>query len=135
MSNIWKLTPRSKKSFYGSSAKNKISEMTNYYPNKTKTELEEDILNGTEALDLLAEKYKDLDYEKAFIKSLSLSEKARKKLFESVFKIWSQYTLKQLATIVGTKKLIRIMTYIKNTYPNDYNNRVLKRWPALENYV
>jgi hypothetical protein len=133
--NEWNLTPRSKSGFYGKNARNKISEMANYHPDKTKEDLEEEMIAGTDDLDGLVERYEDIDYEKAFIKSLSLSERKRILLFEIVFRKWSQYNLRQLAGRVGRRKLIRIMRYVKNVYPADYNNRVLKRWPNLENFV
>lgn len=134
--NLWNLQVRKKGSkILGSTAKKSVAELVNYYPNMTKEEIEDCLISSSKDLSVLVEKYNDIDYEKAFLKTLTLNETQRIRLFEAVFRRWSKYNLRQLAKIVGVRKLIRIMTYVKNTYPNDYQNRVLKIWPALDNYI
>lgn len=135
MANNWKLVPKIKGKRLGSTANKNLQELSNYYPNKTKEDIENDFIETAEDLSVIANKWEDFDIEKAFLKTLSLSKRKREYLFEQVFKKWRKYSLKQLAIKVGRAKLYRIMTYVKNTYPDDYNNRVLKRWPALDNYI
>ena len=62
--NEWKLTPRRKNGFYGKKAINNIGEMSNYFSDKTKEQLEDDILDGNDNMDVIEKKYKDINKEK-----------------------------------------------------------------------
>jgi len=129
--NEWNLKPRSKSGFYGSNAKNNIREMSNYHPNKTKEQLEEEIITGNDEIDAVLDKFEDIDYGNAFETSLKFSEKKRVALFESVFKRWTKLSEDELIEAVGEIALARILYFVSLVYPDDYENRVLAEWPTI----
>jgi hypothetical protein len=141
MSDLWKLTPRTKNKgkAYGSNVKN-LQDLSNYFPDKTADDLFREIIdNSSVSIENSIDKWNDLSYRE--IIRLVKTMPNKEAIFKKILNQWMKYSLPDLVTFVNQREkspvdfLRTVFIYIKNTYPGYFNNTIKSRWPNIESYL
>jgi hypothetical protein len=142
MEELWKLTPRARynhkhnKGVLDEKAKVNLQQRSNFYQNKTKKDLLVEIFNSNSIeIAKVAETFEDFDYEFVFGIITTLDSNKRNKIFEKTFSYWGKKPLEEIIARIGQEKIINIFTWVKNYYPEDYENLVVSKWPEIDSLL